>query len=138
MTARTKFHDARSNAKRRGIAFLLTYEQYEVFISSRCVYGSETANGVDRKDSAKPYTEDNSAPCCYRHNLIKGAIFSHEEMLHIIAACPSAVTCGSLPQRKRSAAPWKSLKKQGRAGEIGPAQAKAERTKRRTESRHES
>ena len=132
MTIRTKWHDARSNAKRRGIEFLLTLEQYDVLVNSRCVYGTEVSNGIDRKDSTKPYTLENCLPCCYRHNVIKGATFTYDEMQLVAKTCSSAVACGGIPVRVRTGKPWKSLAKQGRSAEKDKRQLAVEHNSKRT------
>ena len=128
-----KFYDARSNARRRGLDFQLTREEYSALVTAPCVYGTDVANGIDRKDSAQPYTLSNCLPCCYRHNVIKGGTFTYEEMLTIVKSCPSAVACGGIPKRTRLGKSWKSLAKQGRSAEKTSSQAKAwEERQRRT------
>lgn len=72
----------------RGLEWGLTREQFRKFTKSNCHYcgiepkqvinekgsnGSYTYNGIDRKDSSKGYTMDNSVSCCGRCNFSKGA-----------------------------------------------------------------
>lgn len=119
MSLRSKWHDARSNAKRRGLDMALTFEEYSALVNSPCSYGTGTANGIDRKDNSIGYESRNCLPCCYRHNLIKGGNFTHDEMLWIISSCPSAVKCGDLKRTaiREHSSGWKSLEKQGRTEE---------------------
>ena len=60
-------------AKRRGIEFELTLEQFKRFWEQPCSYcGSPIATiGLDRKNSAKGYNVRNVAPCCFQCNTLK-------------------------------------------------------------------
>jgi hypothetical protein len=77
----------RASARKRGLRFTLTKEQYAALISQPCVYAiqNETGirTGVDRKDSAKGYTITNCVPCCHRHNTAKSDVFTYEQLLDI-------------------------------------------------------
>ena len=83
---RALFKTYRYNAKTRGIAFLLSREQFRALTQQNCHYcGSEPLsvmrgvtynrdyvyNGVDRIDSALGYVPENCVPCCKFCNLAK-------------------------------------------------------------------
>lgn len=70
--------------------FILSREQFIDITSSNCHYCGEppnktiednlrgnksyyTYNGIDRKDSSKGYTPENSLPCCTKCNFVKGS-----------------------------------------------------------------
>src|SRR5207244_1433978 len=59
----------------------ITAEQYAALIQDKCIYcGKEPApyNGLDRVDSSKGYTPENTVACCTRCNYAKND-FSIEE-----------------------------------------------------------
>ena len=76
-------------AKTRNLEFCLTNEQFDNLITSKCYYcGVEPSvhqsdkrynktdkpfkrNGIDRKDSSKGYTVENTVPCCKMCNKMK-------------------------------------------------------------------
>lgn len=84
------------NAKKRGIEFSLTDEQFKEITKRNCKYCNQPPtrpvkysmhkrnkelynydnaylhNGIDRKDNNKGYTLDNSVPCCRTCNVAKG------------------------------------------------------------------
>ena len=50
----------------------LTKEHVKALINQPCIYCGDTERiGVDRADSSKGYTIENSKPCCTRCNIIK-------------------------------------------------------------------
>lgn len=76
----------RSNARHRGLEHTLTDEQMETLFQGDCYYcggapsrvfrtkhhyGEYKCNGIDRKDSYKGYTPENSVSCCWDCNFIK-------------------------------------------------------------------
>lgn len=75
------------NARKRGIAVGISFEQYLGLVSGACNYcgGSLPVRGcgVDRVDSRLPYLIDNCVPSCGVCNRIKGAVFTHDEMRQI-------------------------------------------------------
>lgn len=105
-TVRGLYSNARWQAKQRSLEFGLTLKQFKALICKPCAYGigqrPEVRIGIDRRDNAQGYTEDNCQPCCPRHNIIKSNTFTHEEMMYIVRSCPSAVTCGNAGGRKRA------------------------------------
>jgi exonuclease VII large subunit len=69
-----KFSAYKTNAKKRGIEFHLTMEQFESFWQKPCEYcGAEIETiGLDRVDSDGHYTIDNVVSCCWPCNESKG------------------------------------------------------------------
>lgn len=85
---RSLFHTYRRHARKRGLTFDLTLEQFAGLTTQPCFwcglppaqvhrrpgcFGDYTYNGLDRKDNALGYTPTNSAPCCWECNRIKRA-----------------------------------------------------------------
>jgi hypothetical protein len=88
-------------APKRGIAFDLTLDQYRTIVALPCAYSSKgkpQANhiGIDRKDSALGYTVENSVPCCWRHNMLKSNVLTHDQCLD--AANRYGIACGDAPR----------------------------------------
>lgn len=78
-----------ARAKKKGLKFELSIEDFEDIITSRCyfcgalfgnkrgnknTYGNFEYTGIDRVDNSKGYIKDNSIPCCTDCNMKKGAI----------------------------------------------------------------
>lgn len=99
-TLQGRFSGLRYRAASRGIGFELSFDDFLEFIASPCIYGggkpSDFAIEIDRKDATKPYTKENCAPSCPRHNLIKGKFFSFDSMLRIVREFPEAANCGDV------------------------------------------
>lgn len=76
-TDKAIYNRYKSDCNRRGrlirnITMELSFEQFKVLINSSCSYcGSENARGVDRIDSSKNYSVENSVPCCKKCNKMK-------------------------------------------------------------------
>ena len=70
-------------ADRRGLAFELTEEEFKEMRTKPCyLCGSdEKNNGIDRIDSKKGYTTENSKPCCVWCNRFKN-VFDHIEFVN--------------------------------------------------------
>lgn len=83
----------RIKARKRGILFLLTLEQFRTMVKADCFYcglppsgvisshghyGDFVYNGVDRMDSAKGYTVNNTVSCCKFCNPAKGSLSRQE------------------------------------------------------------
>lgn len=79
------FSSIKNSAKSRGIAFLLTLEQYvELRNSGKCEFCGgclPSWGGLDRKDNSMGYTVDNCVPCCFVCNVAKNDHFTYEEMI---------------------------------------------------------
>lgn len=76
----TRYCEYRNNAKRRGIEFQLTSDEFKELVEQPCHYcGGHSSeydtrsrgNGIDRKDSSIGYIVDNCVPCCSKCNFIK-------------------------------------------------------------------
>lgn len=89
-------------ARKRGISWELTKEQFRELTSSPCYYtgrlpsqikraagGDYIYNGVDRLDSSKGYTVDNCVPCIGRVNEMK-MDSAYEEFIEL---CRAVVKC---------------------------------------------
>ena len=98
-TLRTAYGCLRTQARIRGATFKLTFDDFVALRAQPCIYGTgrrpEITIGIDRRNPELGYTAKNSFPCCGRHNLIKGNVFSHEDMLRIIKEFPVAQACGN-------------------------------------------
>jgi hypothetical protein len=79
----------RSNAQRKGRSFLLSFEDFKRISKLPCSYcgGLPTIDckgivrvGIDRFDNNKGYTLENSRPCCFVCNRMKGRL-SHAEFI---------------------------------------------------------
>jgi hypothetical protein len=99
ISEKDKFTSLRRRVAAKSMKLLISFEEFQTLRNQPCVYGGGTRPdikvGIDRKDSSIGYTVKNCAPCCARHNLIKSDIFSHEEMLFIVAHVKSAKACGN-------------------------------------------
>lgn len=93
------FCSYRNKARKRGLTFGLSLDQFVAITKSDCYYcgkppskqkripgifGAYCYNGVDRKDNACGYTLENSLPCCWECNERKRAA-GHDEFLSWIA-----------------------------------------------------
>jgi hypothetical protein len=85
-------------AKKRGLAFELTIEQFKQLCEENCSYcgvepkqiafqpqmnGSFTYNGIDRVNNTEGYYLQNAVPCCRICNMAKGTSTSEEFRLWI-------------------------------------------------------
>lgn len=82
---RMVLRDYKQNARKRGLEWKLTAEQFHKLAQSPCFYTGKgpscvkTAlsgevykyNGIDRLDNSKGYTADNCVPCCASVNRMK-------------------------------------------------------------------
>lgn len=65
----------KTTAKRRGLEFLITLEEFTSLISKNCTYcGSNDSVGVDRIDNQIGYLIENSTSCCTTCNMMKKAL----------------------------------------------------------------
>jgi hypothetical protein len=80
-----RFSAMKTKARVRGTWCDLTLEEYTVLISQPCHYCDgplpKYGGGLDRIDSDKPYSLENSVPACAYCNEIKGRALTHEEMM---------------------------------------------------------
>lgn len=88
------------NAKRKGLSFSLTLEEFKTLCSSPCHYcgslpeqkqyrgrDSIKANGIDRRDNSVGYVHENCLPCCTLCNYMKKAMSDVEFVGHIRKIC---------------------------------------------------
>jgi predicted HTH transcriptional regulator len=87
MTIETRYKNARRYAESKGLEFSLSLYQYTRLIKSPCAYAhreqQDIVIGLDRKDSTRGYTVENSAPCCYRHNVFKNDVLTYAQTDHL-------------------------------------------------------
>lgn len=75
-TIKGRYKDIQIDAKKRGLIFMLTLEQFATMQKQPCVYCAiqHPRMGVDRIDNSKGYIEGNMAPCCPLCNRMKGTL----------------------------------------------------------------
>jgi hypothetical protein len=87
-----RYPEYRYNAKKRGIDFKITVEQFKEITSKPCHYcnGFSTnrnpksrGNGIDRKNSDVGYEINNCVPCCATCNFIKNNM-GYEDFINYI------------------------------------------------------
>lgn len=81
-----RFSNCKSGAKKRGITFNLTFEQYKLLYENPCYYCSnklEETTGLDRLDSNEDYSVENCVPSCRFCNMLKNKYLTEDEMLTI-------------------------------------------------------
>lgn len=78
-----RFPEYRWNAKKRGIEFNITVEEFDNIVKQSCHYcggfskdydSKSRGNGIDRKDSSKGYIFENCVPCCSFCNFVKNNV----------------------------------------------------------------
>lgn len=76
-----RYCEYRCNAKKRGIDFELTIDEFKDLVSQPCYYcwwfsnekrKNSRWNWIDRINSNGKYSIDNCVPCCYMCNMMKG------------------------------------------------------------------
>ena|SRR3990167_6098241 len=87
---RNRFWFARYHAKQKGLDWNISLNDFIEYISKRCAYCDgplpETGCGLDRMDNLRGYVVGNVVPCCKLCNFIKGAHWTHEEMVASMTA----------------------------------------------------
>lgn len=68
-----RMHIYKRGAIKRGIKWMLSYEEFMEFWQKPCNYCGSLIDtiGIDRIDSLKDYSLDNIVPCCYQCNIMK-------------------------------------------------------------------
>lgn len=71
-----RFYQYKSNAKRKGHRFEITFDFFVDITSQQCYYCGEFSEdkefcGIDRKDSTEGYTKTNCVSCCTLCNRMK-------------------------------------------------------------------
>ncbi len=87
---RGRYSLCKGYAKRSGIDFTITLEEFKQFWEKPCHYCNTTGVfiGLDRIDSSRGYSNDNVLPCCYNCNVAKAEL-SYKDfiaMCHKIAS----------------------------------------------------
>ena len=70
-TVNGKYSQYKSGAKKRGLIFDISIQEFTVLITSLCYYCGCNGGGIDRVDNSMGYIKDNSVPCCYVCNRMK-------------------------------------------------------------------
>ena len=72
------------SAKKRGLVFLLTFDEYTRLSKSPCRYCGSSAetNGIDRVNNNLGYTSENSAACCTLCNFMKRTLTEKQFLSH--------------------------------------------------------
>ena len=84
-----RYYTLLTSSRNRGLVVELTREQWETIASRNCTFcGSEpfqrpSGTGIDRVDSSIGYTVENSMPCCYECNIMKGSTTLEEFIARI-------------------------------------------------------
>lgn len=84
-----RFSNGKTQARRKGVPWTLTIDEYSELIKRPCHYCNRSLNptgsGLDRISNNKNfgYTSTNVVPCCAVCNIIKSNHFSHEEMMEL-------------------------------------------------------
>lgn len=110
-TVRGRFRKAKSQAKKRGIDFKLSLDQYRAVISQGvCDYCdgplNRSGSGLDRVDNARPYTAENVVPCCGPCNSIKGEHLNYLEAKIALGAVAGFRKSQARPRRKWPLLSW--------------------------------
>lgn len=84
------------SAKKRGLEYLLTKEDFLGFWQKPCYYCTDPIEtiGLDRIDNTKGYTMGNVVPCCAPCNMMKGTMPAQEfitRCARILATCSSRI-----------------------------------------------
>jgi hypothetical protein len=84
-----RFRRGRDSAKRRGLPWTITREEYTAIISQPCDYCggplNPTGYGLDQMSPGVGYHRTNVVPCCKRCNAVKMDEFTYDEMQDFIA-----------------------------------------------------
>lgn len=87
-TVEGRFRTAQRSAKRRGLEWNLSFQEYSELVSLCCMYCGgtlpPTGAGLDRKDNTKGYELSNVVPCCTKCNKLRGTYLSVAETLVVI------------------------------------------------------
>ncbi len=71
-----KYSVSKYNSKKRGLQFLLSFEEYEALLKNNCYYCNkqidESGFSLDRVDNSIGYVITNVVPCCMMCNRMKG------------------------------------------------------------------
>jgi hypothetical protein len=87
--------EARGNAKRRGLEWTITKEQFLSFWQKPCTYCGDAIEtvGLDRVDNAKGYTLENVTSCCGICNSMKSGMTVAEFLERCSRIANQAIAC---------------------------------------------
>jgi hypothetical protein len=99
VSPRGKYTELKKDAKKRGLAFLLTLEEVTAMWRGDCRYCGNTLKFVslDRVDNEKPYTLENTIPCCRWCNYTKGtgsSAFFYAQCKRVVDTMPIELSTG--------------------------------------------
>lgn len=81
---KSRFSNQRCQARKRGLSWDLTLEEFSDLIKKPCHYCegelNETGSALDRVDMNDGYRVNNVVPCCDVCNTARSSIFTSEEM----------------------------------------------------------
>jgi hypothetical protein len=82
-----KYYSYKGRAKKKGIAFDFTRDEFYELVQAKCHYCEDSAPGahigLDRIDSNLGYTRENVVPCCTTCNVAKMAL-GYKEFLRMV------------------------------------------------------
>jgi len=84
-----KYKSYKSNAKKRNISFVLSFDEFMTFWKQPCYYCGAHIDyvGIDRLNNNVGYSLENCVPCCATHNYMKMELDEkqfYEEMLKVL------------------------------------------------------
>jgi hypothetical protein len=82
-SVRERWSVYKENAKRKGVALLLSFEQVEKLLTQSCDYCGGEGGGIDRINSGQGYVVGNVAPCCARCNYAKREMSRNDFLLWV-------------------------------------------------------
>ena len=102
-TVNGRFSCSKSRAKRNGLSWTLTKEQYTSLVSRPCDYCGgplpTTSTGLDRLDNSLGYDFENVSPCCALCNYARRDQFTVEEMKQIIGPAIAVIRARRIASR---------------------------------------
>lgn len=86
-----RFFKSLDSAKRRGLSWSISLEQFTELLAQPCFYSpnhikGETGSGLDRIDNMKGYITGNVLPCCAKCNRSRGDRYTVEQWSIMISA----------------------------------------------------
>lgn len=89
---RYRWRRSKNTARKKGIEFTLTFDEYKILIKDSCFYchgvfgAVKTSVGLDRVNNLLGYLSGNCVSCCQVCNRIKADCFSKEETKVMVEA----------------------------------------------------
>lgn len=77
------FNAYRKRARRKGLAFDLTLEEFVRVLVCPCRFCGKKATGIDRIDSTRGYIPTNIQSCCFVCNTMKWTLTMEEFAAHV-------------------------------------------------------